>query len=273
LLVSSLPEGGFHAVPRALAGAAHKHGVGFRYGVEVTSIERSGARAVAAHTSDGGRITGDVFVLNPDLPMARRDLLGDPLRRRPRFSPSCYLLLAGSTASFGRAAHHNIHFGAAWREVFEDLAAGRLMRDPWFLVSVPTRSDPSLAPPGRHVYYVLLPTPNLEGPLDWTNIAASYRDHVIETLEQRGYPGFEGAIELSHTTSPSTGSGAAWRQAPRSRLLTRSSSSSHSRHECVFPCIAVDEEIDPPDTGDVGLRFNAPDRRANHREPRHGFDG
>ena len=39
------PRGGLHAVPRALAGAAEKHGVGIRYGTTVTRVETSaGAR-------------------------------------------------------------------------------------------------------------------------------------------------------------------------------------------------------------------------------------
>jgi phytoene desaturase len=36
------PRGGMHAVPRALAGAAEKHGVDLRYGTEVTRVEMQG---------------------------------------------------------------------------------------------------------------------------------------------------------------------------------------------------------------------------------------
>ena len=53
-------------------------------------------------------------------------------------------------------------FGRAWSEVFEDLEQGRLMRDPSFLVSLPSQTDPSLAPEGRSAAYVLFPTPNLD---------------------------------------------------------------------------------------------------------------
>ena len=50
------PDGGMHAVPEAMAAAASKHGVDFRYGTEAIHIERRGARAVAVHTADGERI-------------------------------------------------------------------------------------------------------------------------------------------------------------------------------------------------------------------------
>src|SRR6185295_2291189 len=39
------PDGGMHAVPRALAGAAEKHGVRIRYDTTVTRVEVSGGRA------------------------------------------------------------------------------------------------------------------------------------------------------------------------------------------------------------------------------------
>ena len=110
------PKGGMHAVPQAMAGAAEKHGVQFRYGTEVTRVETRGQRAVAVHTADGERIEADVVVLNPDLPVAYRDLLGrSPWGvRRLDYSPSCFLLLAGSSASYSQIAHHNIHFGRSW---------------------------------------------------------------------------------------------------------------------------------------------------------------
>jgi phytoene desaturase len=196
-----------HAVPRALAAAAADHGVAFRYGTEVSSVEVKDGRATAVLTSDGERVPADVVVLNTDLPVAWHDLLATeraPRRlSRLRFSPSCLVLLAGSRAEYGRIAHHNIHFGRAWRTTFEDVIdAGRLMRDPSLLVTNPTRTDPSLAPPGRQSYYVLAPTPNLDAPLDWSRLAGSYRDEIVGTLERRGYVGFGDAVEVERVTTP-----------------------------------------------------------------------
>ncbi len=70
------PKGGMHALPRALAGAATKHGVEFRYNTSVERIEKNASRATAVITNSGERIECDVVVLNPDLPVAWRDLLG-----------------------------------------------------------------------------------------------------------------------------------------------------------------------------------------------------
>jgi phytoene desaturase len=198
------PVGGMHAVPQAMAAAAEKHGVTIRYSTPVTRVEHRSGRAVAVHTAQGERIACDVVVLNPDLPVAHRELLGRHPRRiaRLRYSPSCYLLLAGSTRRYKGIAHHNVHFGRSWREVFDELLSGRLMSDPSVLVTSPTRSDPALAPDGRHLYYVLLPTPNLDSPIDWKTVGPAYREHVLRTLHTRGYEEFAEAIEVEQVITP-----------------------------------------------------------------------
>jgi phytoene desaturase len=199
------PKGGMHAVPRALAAAAEKHDVEIRTGTAVTRVERQGRRAVAVHTADGERIPCDVVVLNPDLPVAYRDLLGFTPRRvrRLSYSPSCFVLHVGSTRTYDHLAHHTISFGRAWKQVFRELIdERRLMSDPSLLVTNPSGTDPTLAPAGRESYYVLFPTPNLDADIDWEREGPRYRDEVVATLEARGLPGFGDAIEVGHVTTP-----------------------------------------------------------------------
>ncbi len=201
------PRGGMHALPTALAAAAQYHGVEIRYSTEVASIDHSGGRARAVVTADGDRVPCDALVLTPDLPVARRDLLGEPLTRRLTYSPSCWLLLAGSSVQHrepGPPAHHTILFGQAWEQTFTELTTGRLMSDPSLLVSQPTVGDPELAPPGRHVYSVLAPTPHLGATpgIDWEHAAPRYRDHVLGVLDARGYAGFREGIETEIVTTP-----------------------------------------------------------------------
>jgi len=199
------PKGGMHAVPRALAGAAQKHGVTFKYNTTVTGIEKSNGRATAVLTNTGERITCDVVVLNPDLPVAWKELLGkEPLSvKRLKYSPSCATLLIGSNKSYDHLAHHNIHFGESWSGVFDELIKKKvLMSDPSILVTVPSRDDASLAPAGKTSYYVLFPTPNLSADIDWKKIGPQYRDQMIKALEDRGYTGFGDSIEFEHLTTP-----------------------------------------------------------------------
>ncbi len=201
------PRGGMHSVPLALAGAAEKHGVTFRYDNEVVQVEVIGGRAVAVLTATGERIPADVVVLNADLPVAYGALL--PPRAAPRrvarlrYSPSCFLLHAGSSAVYRQTAHHTIHFGRSWRGAFGELIGRQqLMSDPSLLVTNPSCSDPSLAPAGRQTYSVLVPTPHTGAGIDWEAVGPRYRDEVVAVLEARGYVGFGDAVEVEHAVTP-----------------------------------------------------------------------
>jgi len=199
------PKGGMHAVPRALAAAAEKHGVVFKYNTTVTNVEVSNGRAKAVITESGERYECDAVILNPDLPVAYRELLGKtPVTiKRLKYSPSCVTLLVGSSKKYDFAAHHNIHFGHSWDGVFDELIKKKqLMSDPSILVTVPTHDDPDLAPTGKHSYYILFPTPNLDSDIDWKKQAGPYRDQMIKTIEERGYTGFGDSIETEVMTTP-----------------------------------------------------------------------
>ena len=199
------PKGGMHAVPRALAAAAEKHGVAFKYNTTVTKLDVVNGRARAVITDTGERIECDVVVMNPDLPVVWRDLLGKtPLSiKRLKYSPSCATLLVGSSKKYDHVAHHNIHFGESWDGVFDELIKKKsLMSDPSILVTIPTKDDPALAPAGKESYYILYPTPNLDADIDWNVQAKPYRDHMIKTLEDRGYTGLGNSIETEVMTTP-----------------------------------------------------------------------
>ena len=199
------PKGGMHAVPRALAGAAAKHGVEFRYNTEITKVEKSGNRATAVITKNGERIAADVVVLNPDLPVAYENLLGKvPWSvKRLKYSPSAVVLSVGSKKKYSGIAHHNIHFGNDWKGVFDDLIDRKqFMQDPSLLVTNSTLSDPELAPKGKEIYYVLFPTPNTDSNIDWVKETPKYRDEMIRVLEERGYESFSENIEVEQVTGP-----------------------------------------------------------------------
>ena len=199
------PKGGMHAVPAAMAAAAQKHGVTFKYNTEVTKVRTNGSRATGVETKTGEFIPADVVVLNPDLPLAHTQLLGsNPWSvSRLKYSPSCYLLLAGSSKKYDQIAHHNIHFGHSWSGVFDELINKKtIMSDPSILVTNPTHSDSDLAPAGKQVYYILFPTPNLDADIDWKTFEPKYRQQVFKTLAERGYQDFADSIEVAHITTP-----------------------------------------------------------------------
>jgi phytoene desaturase len=144
--------------------------------------------------ADGEKVRADAVVCTLDLPTAYERLLPhlDPPRvvRRGTYSPSAVVWHVGARGGpSADASHHNIHFGADWGGAFEALIdRGELMPDPSRLVSVPTISDPSLAPDGHSVLYVLEPVPNLTGTVDWQHERGPMRERLHAFLEANGYP-------------------------------------------------------------------------------------
>ncbi|MFE3518981.1 phytoene desaturase family protein [Streptomyces sp. NPDC059166] len=201
------PKGGMHALPRAMADAAADAGGEFRWSSEVRELEATAGRVRAVLLTSGERIPCDAVVLTPDLSVAHR-LLGRAPRRpaRLRHAPSAVVLHAGTDRTWPELAHHTLSFGAAWEGTFDELTrTGRLMSDPSLLITRPTTHDPSLAPYGRHLHYVLAPCPNTTtGPsaTTWGDLGPRYRDSLLSVLESRGLHGFEASLERELLVTP-----------------------------------------------------------------------
>ncbi len=203
------PVGGIAAVPRAMAAAAADAGVTLRHDTGVRELEVSGSRVTGVLLDGGERLPADAVVVTVDRPETL--VPGFRRLRRPVYSPSCVAVHVGVRSELPGQAHHTISFGAAWREVFAELTRdGRPMTDPSLLVSMPSRTDRSLAPEGGQVLSIVAPTPNLDPhsggnpDLDWTTLGPRYRDEVLGVLESRGWTGLTGAIEVEHVDTPLT---------------------------------------------------------------------
>lgn len=192
-----VPDGGVHAMPRALAEAAEGAGVRFRYGARVDRILLADGHrgpVTGVRLAGGETIATDTVVCNADLPVAYRTLLpglvAPRVTRRGRYSPSALVWHAGVAGALPNGvAHHNIHFGPGWDDAFRSLLRdGIRMRDPSLLVTVPTLDESTMAPPDRHVLYVLEPVPNLDGRVDWAAERPQARVDLAAAVARLGYP-------------------------------------------------------------------------------------
>jgi phytoene desaturase len=190
------PEGGMHAMATGLAAAVAQAGVTIRYDAQVTRIllsSGSRGRVTGVELAGGERLAADAVVCNPDLPVAYRTLVGlDAPRaaRHGKYSPSCLLWVAGVRGlPPAEAAHHNIHFGHDWDGAFRALIDdGVPMPDPSILVTLHSLDSPGLAPDGCTSLYVLEPTPNLDGRVDWTREGPRLLDGLKARVAALGYP-------------------------------------------------------------------------------------
>ncbi len=198
------PRGGMRALPDAMAAAAADAGVEFVYGSPVSTLEWSGSRATAVRTADGHRVPADAVVLTTELPDTYR-LLGRTPRRllRLRPAPSAVVAQVGCPAVGDGIGHHSIVFGDAWKQTFRDIIEdGHVMGDPSLLVTRPTATDPSLAPPGRDLLYVLAPAPNTDiGKVNWDATSPAYVEHMLGTVGAR-LPALSDDMEVLSVVTP-----------------------------------------------------------------------
>ena len=210
------PKGGFHAVVAALVRVGEQLGVKYRLSTPVSqvNISASTGRATGVTLATGEALTADIVVVNADLVYAYNNLF-------PK-SPSSYAKSLSkrdascSSISFYWALNqkipelttHNIFLADAYRASFDDIFKRHLIpAEPSFYVNVPSRIDPTAAPPGCDSIVVLVPVGHLiedakpgragvpssqKSAQDWNRMVSAARSTVLETISTR-----TGCIPLS----------------------------------------------------------------------------
>jgi len=153
------PMGGMYKIPLALEKLALKFGARIFYNCPVEKISKPGRKILVKHAK--GVSEADYAVVNADYAYSQADLLK---RRIPKYKYSCstYLVYLGLKDKLKNLAHHNLFFSTDLdrnlRQIFDEKT---VPQDPSFYAHIPTVTDPSLAPDGKEILYLLVPVPNL----------------------------------------------------------------------------------------------------------------
>ena len=199
------PMGGVHRIAQAMAGLAEKLGVEIHLETPVTEIITERGRAVGLELAEGRRVRADVVVSNADWGHTQRVLLrgGERIWQR-NWGASGVLFLLAVRGRFD-GPHHQFLLARDFQGNLDDIfVRRRLPRDPSIYVSRPTATDPSLAPAGTELLYVLVPSPTLESRVDWTAELPGFRERVLARIEAAGFPGLSGRIAAETVLTPET---------------------------------------------------------------------
>ncbi len=203
-------RGGTGALVQGLVRKFEELGGVMRYNSEVRRIlvtdehgrEPRGLRARriarGVELVDGTRIEADVVVSNGDYAMtylrlidrAHRRINNDLRVRLARQSMSLVVIYFGFRADprDAQLRHHTIIFGPRYEGLLEDIFNRKILADDFSqYLHIPTLTDPSLAPPGHHAAYTLVPVPHNGSGLNWSQIAEPFVDRVLRFLDERGY--------------------------------------------------------------------------------------
>lgn len=186
------PKGGMHALPRAFGKLCEDLDVTIRTQTSVQSIRVEGKQVTGVVLEDGGELTADIVVSNADLTYTYKHLIAPEHRRRftdekvdrLKQASSAMLFYWGVDAPLDDLLHHNVYFSDDFKHNLEEIFKHKkLPDDPSFYVYIPTKTDPALAPKGKHVLYILVPVPNLKSEVEWEKAVPKIKRRVLERMK------------------------------------------------------------------------------------------
>ena len=218
---SVMVKGGPAALATAMADAARSADVHIRTGATVARILVRDGRATGVALADGTETAADAVISNADPKRTFLDLV-DPVDLDPDFLTKVrnyrargtvakvHLALNALPTFRGVANPADLHGriivapGIDYLErAFDAWKYGELPQEPFLDISVPTLSDPSLAPVGKHVMsiHVQFVPYTLAGDRHWNDARQALAATVLSTLDKYA-PGIGAAIETAQVISP-----------------------------------------------------------------------
>lgn len=187
------PKGGVYAVIEDMVALAEQRGVRIRTNAPAKQIRIEAGKVTGVELEGGEFIPADLVVSNADLPYTYTNLVDAKYRRdypdqkleKMDYACSGYLLYLGLDKTYDHLHHQGLYFSEDYRANLDAIFVNKtLPNDPSFHLNVPTVTDPTLAPPGHSLLYILAPMPNLEGNIDWNTAAPQVREQLIVALEK-----------------------------------------------------------------------------------------
>ena len=196
--------GGMGAVTQAMASAAKAAGVEIRTGVEVIEIRVQNGAATGVLLSTGEQIHAKAVISNAD-PKRTLLKLTDPVHLSPDFVqklqhyrgngtvakvnlalsalPKFSALKNGESAALRGRIHigHEIDY---IERAFDESKYGNFSRQPYLEATIPTLTDPSLAPEGKHVMSIYMQYAPYKLKGDWEEQRKALGQTVVKTLAQ-----------------------------------------------------------------------------------------
>ncbi len=206
---AAFPRGGMGALTQAMAAAATRAGAEIRTGAEVARVLVKGDAVAGVALANGEEIAAKTVISNAD-PRRTFLCLVDPMYLEPDFlvkmqhyrcpgtvaKVNLALSALPSFSALERAASSHVGAQAALagrihvgpevdylERAFDDSKYGNFSRQPYLDITIPSLSDPSLAPPGRHVmsiYVQYAPYRLKKG--DWQSQREALGNTVVSTL-------------------------------------------------------------------------------------------
>lgn len=214
-------KGGPGVLTAAMADAAREAGAEIRVDADVRRVVTNKGLVSGVLLEDGREIAATAVISNADPKRTLLDLV-DPIDLDPAFLSrirnyrcrgtvaKINLALSSLPAFTGITSHAalrgRLHIGPSLdylERAFDASKYGEISKQPYLDVTIPTLTDPSLAPPGKHVLSVsaqFAPYQLARG-RDWESGRSELLANVMQTLERHA-PGITAVVEHAQVLTP-----------------------------------------------------------------------
>jgi len=203
--------GGTTSIVSGLTRLLAEVGVDVRLNAPVECIEVTQRRVKGVLLESGSFLESDLVVSNADPATVYTKLIDSAARRkhtdasvaRKHYSMSLFVGYFGTNKTYPELAHHSILLGPRYRELLTDVFDRKILAEDFSLyLHAPTRTDPSLAPPGGESFYVLSPVPNQQSGIDWSVEGPRYMDRILDALDAEHLPGLRDNLATRFHVDP-----------------------------------------------------------------------
>lgn len=181
------PMGGMHKVIEGMTQLATELGVKFEFNSTVENLEPDSSKASVV--VNGTRRSFDYIVASADYHHVEQKLLPSSHRQYSEkywekrvMAPSSLIFFLGVNKKIDGLRHHTLFFDQDFKQHASEIYKNpQWPTAPQFYISCPSKTDPSVAPPGSENIFILMPVaPGLE---DNESTREKYFDVILKRLE------------------------------------------------------------------------------------------
>jgi phytoene dehydrogenase-like protein len=214
-------RGGTGAISEAIAGAARQAGAEIRTGTAVSKIIVNDGRATGIVLANGDEITADLILSSVDPRLTFLTLVGEGQLPEDFVSEVCRYRLRGSSGKVNFALDSLPDFRALpgpgrhlrgaisispsvdyMERAYDEAKYGHFSTRPYIDIVIPTMTDPSLAPPGKHIMSCFVQyAPYHLASGNWDEQREAFGDTVVETIAEHA-PNFKNIILHRQVITP-----------------------------------------------------------------------
>jgi phytoene desaturase len=192
-----LPKGGIYGLVQGIERLAREIGVEIQTNRKVLTIHAQLGHVTSIEFDGNEKLRFPIVVSNVDVPTTDTTLLQTNGLERHfahkmqglRMTCGVMTFYWGVKGKLEGLRHHTIFLPSDYRGAFDDLNANkRIPNDLPFYVSLPSETDPGLAPQGDTTMFVLAPTPLISelGDVDWASETERVKSRILARLESHG---------------------------------------------------------------------------------------